>query len=1041
MPDEVVDRAFVEIIPVLKDWGRKVTAQISEGLKPVERLVKQRADSLDKTVASSVQTAMAGEQIRKLSEQLNTANRDVARSTNDVKLAELDLQVARKRLADVTNDVNATEEDRTRALVGVSNAEIKHGAAIDRVAAAQRNAVTIQERITRSSHQDQVQTEKTVASHDRLRRTLNNPVDVRQFQTLAQKIRDLQTIISATLKPIQQMSLQIGKFAVLAGAGSAALVGGTGLVAQVLALAGALAQAAQATPVVATGLLGLLAVIGTVKASMVGVGEAIKNVVKDQLALATGAKQSKASLAKLNDSLNALAPNARKFVVEFARIFPELHKVQGAIQQRFFAGFATDLRNLAARYLPDVNDQATKLATVLNQTLRGAVAGLLTSTTQWNFTSVLAEARRSLERFSPILAAIPNLFIQIASAAAPAFAGITTDLARVLSGVVDHIRGSIASGDLTAGIKTGIGVIKQLGDIVSNIFSGIAGTIKAASAAAGSGGLLGQLTKITGAFANFAKSAAGQNTLRGIFAAALPVLRTFGDVLRLLGPQLAQLAPVVLKLAGAFLEALKPVIPIAGALAKSLGGVLIQILPAVSKLAVAFGTSLMSAIKVLGPVIPPLVDAVTSLLSPFGVVHQLIVTIAPVLVPLAKGLGQVVGILAGGLITVLKAIQPVLPTIVQGIVALATALATGLAAALTAIAPSLPALGKALGELATVLSVALAQALQAIVPVLPQLVSLLIQWLNAIIPLIPAILPLIPPLVQLALTLLPLFQVAITKVIPLMIQMTTVFVKVAVPVLAFATAILGPVAQAMAFAIGIFVKVAGAVLTFATKVGAFLANVAVLFAGAPGKWAGALASLPGKLGSFFTGVFSFVGRKIGQLIEGLKSFFSAIPGKVAGWIGDLSGVLVHAGLQLIGGFVSGIVRGWENVKTTLTHFTSTLAGLKGPPERDRRILRPSGRWVIEGFVRGLNDRRRLVTNVLSNFTDNIPVAFDVSASARGGAAGDVTGASSGITFAAGSIVVNAAGGMNVSDLATQVRREIASLLDAQGRRAAMGVRR
>jgi phage-related protein len=66
--------------------------------------------------------------------------------------------------------------------------------------------------------------------------------------------------------------------------------------------------------------------------------------------------------------------------------------------------------------------------------------------------------------------------------------------------------------------------------------------------------------------------------------------------------------------------------------------------------------------------------------------------------------------------------------------------------------------------------------------------------------------------------------------------------------------------------------------------------------------------------------------------------------------------LVHAGEQVIMGFVHGLENKLGSVKSTLQGLAGKLTSWKGPPAKDRVMLIPAGRMVIEGFVRGLESR-------------------------------------------------------------------------------------
>ena len=61
-----------------------------------------------------------------------------------------------------------------------------------------------------------------------------------------------------------------------------------------------------------------------------------------------------------------------------------------------------------------------------------------------------------------------------------------------------------------------------------------------------------------------------------------------------------------------------------------------------------------------------------------------------------------------------------------------------------------------------------------------------------------------------------------------------------------------------------------------------------------------------------------------------------------------------------------------SVKNILGNLTSKLTSWKGPESVDKRLLRPQGRWIIEGFDKGLQDRVANVRATLTGLTDGLP---------------------------------------------------------------------
>lgn len=118
---------------------------------------------------------------------------------------------------------------------------------------------------------------------------------------------------------------------------------------------------------------------------------------------------------------------------------------------------------------------------------------------------------------------------------------------------------------------------------------------------------------------------------------------------------------------------------------------------------------------------------------------------------------------------------------------------------------------------------------------------------------------------------------------------------------------------------------------------------------------GAKAVLPGVKGAF----------------NSVISFVRGIPGKAKSALGNVRGILVSAGKDLIMGFVDGISGAFGAVKGKLGSLTSKLTSWKGPPKRDAKILTPAGALIIDGLIRGIESREGALRGTLGRITRDI----------------------------------------------------------------------
>ncbi|MDI6908634.1 hypothetical protein [Nocardioides sp.] len=128
------------------------------------------------------------------------------------------------------------------------------------------------------------------------------------------------------------------------------------------------------------------------------------------------------------------------------------------------------------------------------------------------------------------------------------------------------------------------------------------------------------------------------------------------------------------------------------------------------------------------------------------------------------------------------------------------------------------------------------------------------------------------------------------------------------------------------------------------------------------------------------------------VVRGIKDKVSAVFSGALDW-------LVDAGKNIIRGLISGIDSMIGAVKDKLGKLTDLIPDIKGPPAKDRRLLRPAGQMIIEGLIDGIDDaipdvKRKLggVTDLLQHALDgrySPTLSVDLATSAYGGSSGSL----------------------------------------------------
>lgn len=153
-----------------------------------------------------------------------------------------------------------------------------------------------------------------------------------------------------------------------------------------------------------------------------------------------------------------------------------------------------------------------------------------------------------------------------------------------------------------------------------------------------------------------------------------------------------------------------------------------------------------------------------------------------------------------------------------------------------------------------------------------------------------------------------------------------------------------------------------------------------------GKWVVEQAiDLFGRLGRFLAGVWRSATGDIGGFVSFLKSLpgkaWEAVkdaPGKIKGVFSGIGGWLVDAGERLIGGLIRGIKNAIPGLSGVLDWVTGMIPDWKGPPEKDRKLLEPTGEMIMQGLGRGLKTGAQDVRSDLGQVTASLPAAASTS---------------------------------------------------------------
>lgn len=645
---------------------------------------------------------------------------------------------------------------------------------------------------------------------------------------------------------------------------------------------------APASALAVSGMITLGLVAGTVKLAMNGVGDAVKSAFDPEVKPEELAKQ-----------LEALAPSARKFVVELSSMRKNLKAVQQDVQQNFFRGFDRELKALGSTVLPVVAGALSRTSVQFNQMAIGASRAAQDLAKNGTLGKALDSSVVALGQLGNLPGQIVTSLGQIGAAAGPALERLATAAGAAGDRISEKLTASFESGALEKAISGSIDVLKQLGRIVSNVFGGLGNIIGTVTEQGD--GLFFILEKVTKAFKDVTASKGFQQALAALVQTAGVLVDT---VLPLITQALEALGPVFVELAG-------PV----QALIQTLGSGL-------TKVFTALGPVLVSAAVAVGHLVELIIPFVT-------LAADLIAAILPALIPLFDALGQTfvallpvveqfVKNLSAQLMPALTTLATeVLPQVLPPFVELTTKLLPVLADILVKLAPALAELGQAFAE------------------VLVELTPVIVEIVNLTIELVEGLMPILGPLISLILSLA-------TGALSILAQFLT---GIVVPALRILVDLLqGDFSSAW--------NRAGELVSNITQ--EIQRQVNVMKDAISRNLAEAGRAIVARLREARDGAV----EAFNNMVSRLTTLAGGLDDQIRSALGDLGSLLVSAGQDVVNGLISGLNSRLSRLREIASNIGSVVEsavkstlGIQSPS----KVMMDVGADTMEGFRLGLRD--------------------------------------------------------------------------------------
>jgi phage-related protein len=758
---------------------------------------------------------------------------------------------------------------------------------------------------------------------------------------------------------------QGGKLALIGAQAGIALAGISSLVTGAVGLVGVLGQVAGAAGLLPAALISIKAVSATLKLALDGVGESFS-------ALASGDAKA------FQESLKGLAPAAREFVTETAKLKPAFDSAKLQLQQNLFEGLAESVKPLGQRYLPLVNDFFGQIGRTANTGAKALVDFANDGEVAGQVSVFAGNIETAFQQLMPALTPVASALLDIGQVGSGFLPGLAEGVSNLAGKFGEFIRQSAASGQLAAFFQKALDTIKQLGEVLVQFGGGFAAVFNAANQAGG--GFLDGLLAIGTAFNQFASSTAGQEALVGFFTAMHSIIASVLPVVTSLAGVIGRdLAPILANLAGTIGPAFLPVVEALGSGLRAAG-------PGIAVFAKGFADVIVAAaplIRVLGEVVGLVAGALGEALS----------AIAPAIRDMAVGLVQAMpafGELAKGMGEIIKAAAPLFPVIAQ----IAGVLAGALGKALQAVAPALESMAKALAD-------GLVEIMPKLAPIISSVATTLGQLLTALIPLIPAffqiltaILPILPPLLQLVAAVLPALVQLVQAVVPIIVALASVFtnlipiftevvqiiIGVLMPPIKLIAAVVTAVAQVVA---SVFDSMAGAIRTVIGGIGSFITgiwgSIVSVFTGAVNSIRNFVVDGFNRIRDFFGSIMGNIASAVGQGIDNAIQFFRDLPGNILKAVENFGNLLFEAGRNLLEGLWNGIKSLANTIITRIKNFAHDMTvamfealGIRSPS----KVFHGIGVNVVKGLALGIDDAAHMAVDAATALASSTISALD-----------------------------------------------------------------
>lgn len=277
--------------------------------------------------------------------------------------------------------------------------------------------------------------------------------------------------------------------------------------------------------------------------------DAQQELADAQKAAASASAGTAGAVSKQAQAYAKLSPAARDLVDTLKALSPAWSGLQRLVQQRVWAGVASDVRTLSGLYLPVLTRRLGENGGAWNTAIRQTAKLSMSKAFVNDVDTALANTARTSDRLARAVAPIVSALRHIGVVGSSILPGVADGVLRLAQRFETWAAAARESGQLGRWMSNGLSVLRQLGAIAANVGGIIAAIFRAGGADAGADMLAG-LESGTARLKAFLNSAEGQQRISEVLTSIRGIVGSLAAALPRLAAAAAQLGPALSDAAG-----------------------------------------------------------------------------------------------------------------------------------------------------------------------------------------------------------------------------------------------------------------------------------------------------------------------------------------------------------------------------------------------------------------------------------------------------------------------------------------------------------